>query len=209
MRIGIVGAGRIGGNAARLFAQAGHEVMLSFSRDSEKLARTAAEIGARTGTPREAAEFGDVVLFSVPWTLVDAAIEQTGPLDGRIVVDTTNQFGRDGWEDLGGRTAAQINATRMPGARYTKAFNTLTSGFQAEAAGRSGADRVVMFICGDDADAKRVVSGLIEDAGFTPVDMGGTADAAPMEAPRRPGAVYGEEYHEAEAREFVARMRSG
>src|ERR671922_3085187 len=204
MRIGIVGAGRIGGNAARLFAQAGHEVMLSFSRDPQKLARSAAEIGARTGTPREAAEFGEVVLFSVPWTLVDAAIEQTGPLDGRIVVDTTNQFGRGGWEDLGGRTAAQINAVRMPGARYTKAFNTLTSGFQAEAAGRSGADRVVMFICGDDADAKRVVSGLIEDAGFTPVDIGGTADAAAMDAPRRPGAVYGEEYHEAEAREFVA-----
>ena len=208
MRIGIVGAGRIGGNAARLFVQAGHEVMLSFSRDPEKLARSAAEIGARTGTPREAAEFGEVVLFSVPWTLVDAAIEQTGPLDGRIVIDTTNQFGRGGWEDLGGRTAAQINAARMPGARYTKAFNTLTSGFQAEAAGRTGPDRVVMFLCGDDEDAKRVVSGLIEDAGFTPVDMGGTADAAPMEAPRRPGAVYGEEYHEPEAREFVARMRA-
>ena len=208
MRIGIVGAGRIGGNAARLFAQAGHEVMLSFSRDPEKLARSAAEIGARTGTPREAAEFGEVVLFSVPWTLVDAAIEQTGPLDGRIVIDTTNQFGRGGWEDLGGRTAAQINAARMPGARYTKAFNTLTSGFQAEAAGRTGPDRVVMFLCGDDEDAKRVVSGLIEDAGFTPVDMGGIADAAPMEAPRRAGAVYGEELHEPEAREFVARMRA-
>ena len=60
-----------------------------------------------------------------------------------------------------------------------------------------------MFMCGDDEDAKRVVAGLIDDAGFTPVDMGGTADAGPMEAPRRPGAVYGEEYDEAEARAFV------
>jgi predicted dinucleotide-binding enzyme len=65
-----------------------------------------------------------------------------------------------------------------------------------------------MFLCGDDEEAKRVVAGLIEDAGFTAVDMGAIADAAPMEAPRRPGAVYGEELHEEEARAFVAQLRS-
>jgi 8-hydroxy-5-deazaflavin:NADPH oxidoreductase len=153
-------------------------------------------------------EFGEVVLLSVPWLLVDDVLAEAGSLDGKIVIDTTNQFGRDGWEDLGGRTAAQLNAARMPGARYTKSFNTLTSGFQEQAAGRTGPDRVVLFVCGDDEDAKRVVAGLIDDAGFTPVDMGGTADAAPMEAPRRPGAVYGEEYHEEEARAFVAGLGS-
>jgi predicted dinucleotide-binding enzyme len=58
-------------------------------------------------------------------------------------------------------------------------------------------------MCGDDQDAKRVVAGLIDDAGFIPVDMGGTAAAGPMEAPRRPGAVY----HEAEARAFVDGLR--
>ena len=115
-------------------------------------------------------------------------------------------FGCEGRENLGLRTAAEVNAARMPGAR-TKAFNTLTAGFQAQAAGRTGPDRVVMFVCGDDEDAKRVVAGLIDDAGFTPVHMGGTADAGPMEAPRRPGAVYGEEYHEAEARAFVDGLR--
>jgi len=208
MRIGIVGAGRIGGNAARLFAKAGHEVLVSFSRDPAKLEALAAEIGGSAGTPREAAQFGDVVLFSVSWTLIDEVLAQAGPLDGKIVIDTTNQYGHDGWEDLGDRTAAQVNAARMSGARYTKAFNTLTSGFQASAAGRTGPDRVVMFLCGDDDEAKGVVAGLIDDAGFTPVDMGGTADAAPMEAPRRPGAVYGEEYHEQEARAFVESLRS-
>jgi predicted dinucleotide-binding enzyme len=208
MRIGIIGAGRIGGNAARLFANARHEVLVSFSRDDDKLRELASDIGGRAGTPREAVEFGDVVLFSVPWRLVDDVLAQAGPLDGKIVIDTTNQFGRDGWEDLGGRTAAQVNAARMPGARYTKAFNTMTAGFQAEAAGRTGPDRVVMFLCGDDEEAKQVVAGLIDDAGFTPVDMGGTADAAPMEAPRRPGAVYGEEVHEQEARDFVANLRA-
>jgi predicted dinucleotide-binding enzyme len=208
MRIGIIGAGRIGGNAARLFAKAGHDVLVSFSRDPQKLEALAAEIGGRAGTPQEAAQFGEVVMLAVSWTLIDDVLAQAGPLDGRIVIDTTNQFGHGGWEDLGGRTAAQVNAARMPGARYTKAFNTLTSGFQAQAAGRTGADRVVMFLCGDDEEAKRVVAGLIDDAGFTPVDMGATADAAPMEAPRRPGAVYGEELHEQEARAFVANLRS-
>ena len=208
MRIAIVGTGRIGANAARLFAKAGHEVVLSFSRDQDKLEALAAELGGRAASPREAVQVAEVVFFSVPWRIVDDVLEQTGSLAGKIVIDTTNQYGRAGWEDLGGRTAAQVNAGRMPGARYTKAFNTLTSGFQAEAAGRTGRDRVVMFLCGDDEEAKRVVAGLIDDAGFTPVDMGGTADAAPMEAPRRPGAVYGEEVHETEAREFVERMRA-
>jgi 8-hydroxy-5-deazaflavin:NADPH oxidoreductase len=208
MRIGIVGAGRIGANAARLFTKAGHDVVLSFSRDQDKLAALAAELGGRAASPREAVEASEVVLFSVPWRLIDDVLEQTGPLGGKIVIDTTNQFGQGGWEDLGGRTAAQVNAARMPGARYTKAFNTMTSGFQAESAGRTGPDRVVMFLCGDDEEAKRVVAGLIDDAGFTPIDMGGTADAGPMEAPRRPGAVYGEEVHEDEARAFVERLRA-
>jgi predicted dinucleotide-binding enzyme len=208
MRIGVIGAGRIGGNAARLFARAGHEVLVSYSRDPERLEALAADIGARAGTPREAAQFGEVVMLSVPWRLVDEVLADVGSLDGRIVIDTTNQFGPGGVEDLGGRTAAQLNAARMSGARYTKAFNTLTSGFQERAAGRTGPDRVVMFLCGDDPEAKRIVAGLIDDAGFTPVDMGGTADAAAFEAPRRPGAVYGEEVHEAEARDFVAKLRS-
>ena len=208
MRIGVIGAGRIGGNAARLFAKAGHEVLVSFSRDPQKLGALAAEIGGRAGTPREAVAFGEVVMLSVSWTLIDDVLAQAGSLDAKIVIDTTNQFGRDGWEDLGGRTAAQVNAARMPGARYTKAFNTLTSGFQAQAAGRTGPDRVVMFACGDDEEAKRVVAGLIEDAGFTAVDIGGVADAGPMEAPRRAGAVYGEEIHEQEARAFVANLRA-
>jgi 8-hydroxy-5-deazaflavin:NADPH oxidoreductase len=208
MRIGIVGAGRIGANAARLFAKAGHDVVLSFSRDQDRLAALAAELGGLAGTPREAVEASEVVLFSVPWRIIDDVLDQTGSLEGRIVIDTTNQFGTGGWEDLGGRTAAQVNAARMAGARYTKAFNTMTAGFQAEAAGRTGPDRVVMFLCGDDEEAKQIVSGLIDEAGFTPVDMGGTADAAPMEAPRRPGAVYGEEVHEDEARAFVEGLRS-
>ena len=208
MRIGIIGAGRIGGNAARLFARADHEVLLSYSRDPAKLEAQAAEIGARAGTPAEAARFGEVVMLSVPWTRIDDVLKEAGSLDGKIVVDTTNQFGPDGLEPLPeGRTAAHVNQARMPGARYTKAFNTLTSGFQAQAAGRTGPDRVAMFLCGDDADVKAAVAALIDDAGFVAIDVGGTADAAIMEAPRRAGAVYGEEFHADDGRAFIDAAR--
>jgi predicted dinucleotide-binding enzyme len=211
VRIGIIGAGRIGGNAARMFTRAGHEVLVSFSRDHDTLPALAAELGdrARTGTAAEAAAFGPVLMISVPWSVVDVALAAAGSLAGKIVIDTTNQFIPGGLVDLGAQTAAEVNQARMPGARLVKAFNTLTSGFQAEAGGRTGTDQVVLFLCGDDADAKATVAGLIDDAGFVPVDLGGLADAAPMEAPRRPGAVYGEEYHETEARAFVDQYRSG
>ena len=208
MQIGVVGSGRIGSNAAGLLAAAGHEVKLSFARDPRSLAARAAEIGNRasTGTPAEAVAFGDVVIFSVPWSVIPLALEQAGDLTGKIVVDTTNQFG-SGPMPAEGETAAQFNQARMSGARYTKSFNTLTSGFQAEAAARTGWERVVQWICGDDAEAKAIVAGLIDDAGFAPVDLGGTADCVVMEAPRRPGAVYGEEYRLADAQTVVEAVR--
>jgi 8-hydroxy-5-deazaflavin:NADPH oxidoreductase len=213
VKIGVIGAGRIGGNAARLFAAAGHDVLLSFSRDPDRLAEQAAAIGERAavGSARDAAQSRDVVMISVPWAAIPEALEQAGPLGGKVVIDTTNQFGPGGVQQLpGGVTAAEYNAQRMPGARLVKSFNTLTSGFQASAAGRAAADqRVVLFLCGDDEQAKATVAGLIEDAGFAPVDLGRLADAGPMEAPRRPGAVYGEEYRPAEARAVADALRAG
>lgn len=210
MKIGIIGAGRIGGGIARQLAGAGHQVLLSFSRDRASLDRLAAEIGAAAsvGSPADAVGFGEVVVISVPWSTLPSALEQAGSLAGRIVIDTTNQFGAPPLP-AEGQTAAAFNAARMPGARYTKSFNTLTSAFQAAAAGRSGDARVVQWLCGDDAAAKEVVAGLIEDAGFGPADLGGTADCAVMEAPRRPGAVYGEEYRVADAAAVQAAVRAG
>jgi 8-hydroxy-5-deazaflavin:NADPH oxidoreductase len=212
MRIAIIGSGRIGGNAGRLFAAAGHEVLFSGSSDPARLEAAAVEAGPRagTGTPRDAVEFGEVVMIAVPWRALDDALAQAGGLDGTIVIDTTNQYGAGGLERLPeGRTAAQVNAVRMTGARYTKSFNTLTAGFQRESAGREHEERVALFVCGDDPEAKAVVSRLIEEIGFVAVDAGGTADAAVMEAPRREGAVYGEEYREAEARAAVEAARAG
>jgi predicted dinucleotide-binding enzyme len=68
---------------------------------------------------------------------------------------------------------------------------------------------VVLFLAGDDAEAKEIVAGIIRDAGFEPADVGGLADAAVMEAPRREGAVYGEEYRPADARAVVEAVRAG
>jgi len=210
MRVGIIGAGRIGALAARLFAAAGHEVSLGFARDRASLDALAGEIGERAsvGTAAQVAAFGEVIVFSVPWDVIPLALERAGDLSRAIVIDTTNQFG-SGPVPSAGQTAAQFNAARMPGARYTKSFNTLTAGFQAEAAGRQGPQRVVQWICGDDAEAKAIVAGLIDDAGFAPVDLGGTAECAVMEAPRRVGAVYGEEYRLAEAHAVLEAVRAG
>ena len=210
MRVGIVGAGRIGGGLAGQLAGAGHQVLLSFRRDQAALDRLARQLGpgASSGSPADAVAFGEVVVISVPWSALPLALGQAGPLTGKIVIDTTNQFGAPPLP-RGDQTAAAFNAARMPGARYTKSFNTLTSGFQAEVAGRSGDERVVQWLCGDDPGAKEVTARLIEDAGFAPVDLGSTAGCAVMEAPRRPGAVYGEEYHEAEAREFLRQLGRG
>jgi 8-hydroxy-5-deazaflavin:NADPH oxidoreductase len=205
--VGIIGAGNIGGNLARRLALAGHDVMVSFARDRARLAALAADIGATVGEPADAAA-ADVVVLSVPWGVIETALAAAGPMVGRIVVDTTNQYGRGGVLDLG-HTAARDNADRMPGARYAKCFNTLTAGFQAQAATRSGDARVVQWICGDDTDAKAVLARLVEDAGYVPVDLGGIDQCSVMEAPRRPGAVYGEEYRAADAAAVVDAVRAG
>jgi 8-hydroxy-5-deazaflavin:NADPH oxidoreductase len=209
MKIGIVGAGRIGGNCATQFAKGGHEVKLS-GRDASKVEPLAAEIGdaASVGTPAEAAEFGEVVVFAVPWDGFDDAVASAGSLDGKVVVDTTNQYGSSEMP-AEGETGASFHAARVPGARYTKCFNTLTSSFQAEVAFRPEAERVVQWVCGDDEEARKVVIGLISDAGYAPVDVGSNTDAAVMEAPRRPGAVYGEEYRLPDAEKVVEAVRAG
>src|SRR5437016_4256353 len=182
MKIGVIGAGHIGGNIARLAVMAGHEVKLSFSRDASTLDELARELGERAsaGTPSEAVQFGDVVVLSVPWGAIPQGLEQAGDLTGKVVVDTTNQFG-SGPMPQRGQTAAAFNAQRMPGARYVKSFNTLTMRFQEQAAGRHGDERVVQWVCGNDPDAKELVAGLIEEMGYVPVDLGRTETCHVME----------------------------
>lgn len=208
MKVGIVGSGNIGGNIGRQLAKRGHDVIFSYSRDRAKLEEFANEAGGRAGDPREAVEHAELVVLSVPWALIDEVLETVGSLEGKIVVDTTNQFTRSGLERLpDGMTAMAVNQRRMPGARYTKAFNTLTAGFQAATAGRQGEDRIAMFLAGDEADAKAILARLINEMGYEPADVGGSTEVWIMEAPRRTGTVYGEEYRPSAARRIVEAIR--
>lgn len=201
MRIGVIGAGRIGGNIAERWSQAGHEVVISFSRSPEQLGELAASIGARAASPAEAAAFGEAVLVSVPWGALDAALEQAGPLDGKVVVDTTNPYGSGGLVEFpAGATAAETNATRVGGAHYAKAFNTLTSAYQRGV--DDAAQTPAMFFTAADEVAAGACTGLVGDCGFVPVRLP-WARAALLEAPRRDGAVYGEEYAPADAQRIA------
>ncbi len=208
MNVAIIGAGHIGGNIARRLEAAGHTVTVSFTRDESALQALAAEIRGRAATPADAVAGAEAVVLSVPWGAIPVALEQAGSLEGKVVIDTTNQFG-SGPKPTEDQTAAAFNARRISGARYTKSFNTLTSAFQAQAAGRPEPEKIVQWLCGEDEDAKALVAGLIGDAGYVPVDLGSTAACAVMEAPRRPGAVYGEEYRLPEAEKVAAALRAG
>jgi predicted dinucleotide-binding enzyme len=210
VNVGIIGAGHIGGNCARQAVKGGHDVLVSFARAQATLESLAAELGdrARAGTPADAVAFGDVVIVAVPWGAIDEALMKAGDLTGKIVVDTTNQFGAGPGPEPG-QTAAAFNAGRMIGARYTKSFNTLTAGFQAAAASRPADERVVQWLCGDDADAKGIVASLIVDMGYVPVDFGGTTTCGVMESPRRAGAVYGEEYRAADVQPVLDAIEAG
>jgi predicted dinucleotide-binding enzyme len=210
VRIAIVGAGRIGGNAARLWSRAGHDVLICLSRHPDQLAARAAELGDHVSatSPAHAVANADVVMLAVPWGAIDQALAEVGSLAGNVVVDATNPHG-PGPQPAEGQTVAQFNSARMPGARYVRGFNTLTSGFQAQASNRTGDQRAVLFICGDYPAAKDTVAKLIDDAGFAAVDLGTNAEAAVMEAPRRPGSVYGEEYRLPQAQAVADAVRQG
>lgn len=206
MRIGIIGSGRIGGNIGTQLARAGHRVMFSFSRERgtlEGLAQGAPQ--ATAGEPAEAASAADAVVLSVPWAAIETALGLAGSLDGKIVIDTTNQFGRGGLEPLpDGLAAIEVNARRMPGARLAKAFNTLTAGYQREVAEGRVDGPIAMFFATEDVLAVPVVEELVRDCGFEPVRIGGWREVQLMEAPRREGAVYGEAYRPDDARRIAA-----
>ena len=175
MRIGIIGAGLIGTTAAGLFARAGHQVSISNSRGPESLAGDVARIGhgVHAASVAQAAAYGEVVLLAIP--LSEYRSLPAEALSGRIVIDAMNhEPRRDPDLDLAGRGSSELVADHLPGARLVKAFNTLQYQILAEA-GRPGdeaADRLGLPLTGDDPEARSVVAGLIEELGFTPVDLG-------------------------------------
>lgn len=209
MRIGVIGGGKIGSTASSLFVEAGHEVAIANSRGRETLTELVAELGehAQAASVDEAASFGDVVLVAIPFgryaELPAAAIA------GRIVVDATNYYaGRDGniaELDDDRTTSSELIAAHIPDAKVIKAFNTMNwQVLRDRAKPGGGEDRLALFVAGDDSDAKGVVSGLVEEIGFVPVDTGGLAAGGRRQQPGSP--IYNQPVTESEARGVLAGM---
>jgi 8-hydroxy-5-deazaflavin:NADPH oxidoreductase len=173
LKIGIIGAGHIGGALARLRVAAGHEVLIS-SRHPEKLRPLAQSLGpkAKVGTPREAALFGHVVLVSVPYgALPQIGQDLQAELAGKIVLDTGNPYPqRDGDMALEARRVGTGVASPryLPGVRLVRAFNAINSDDLASKAHRPG-EPIAIPLAGDDAEALAVAQRLVRDAGFEPV----------------------------------------
>jgi predicted dinucleotide-binding enzyme len=196
MRIGIVGAGRIGGTLGRLWIDAGHDVLVS-SRHPEAITELPA------GKPARAADFGDVVLLAVPWAMVTETAGAIGPLVAdKAVVDATNPYGPDGPVDLGGRGSSEVVASQLPGARLVKCFNTLVwSRLRDEGRPEGDPTRLTVFLAGDDDAAKATAGSLALDAGFDAVDAGSLRDGRRLEPG---GPVFNVPLTAAEARERLS-----
>jgi predicted dinucleotide-binding enzyme len=207
MKIGIVGAGKIGGTLATLFTRAGHEVTLANSRGPETLAGTIAELGpnAHAATVADAAAFGELAVVAVPLKAYSTLPAE--PFAGKIVVDANNYYPeRDGHIaelDSKSATSTGLLARHLEGARVVKAFNTIYFGHLRDR-GDTGAparDRFAIPIAGDDADAKALLTDLIDQIGFSAVDSGTLADSWRQE----PGApVYGAEVQPDQATVLIA-----
>jgi predicted dinucleotide-binding enzyme len=178
MKIGIIGSGNIGANAARLFVRAGHEVALSNSRGGEGLAAFVAELGenAKATTIEEAANFAEVVLVAIPFGKF-----RTLPADafkGKVVIDAGNYYperdGKFAELDNDETTSSELMASQLKEARLVKGFNTIW--FQHLATqgdtNKPLEERRAIFIAGDDSQAKEIVAQLIEEIGFAAVDTG-------------------------------------
>jgi hypothetical protein len=180
MKMGILGAGFIGRAMATLAKQNGHEVMISNSREPRTLISTAAALGCALGTAQEAAKFGEVVVVAVPFGNIDAL--PAAALDGKIVIDTCNYYpDRDGpiqALDRRATTTSQMLAAALPGASVVKAFNAiLAKDLETDGSAPLTPKRRALPFAGDDEQARRVVSGLLDQFGFDPVDAGALADS--------------------------------
>ncbi|MFG3258477.1 NADPH-dependent F420 reductase [Streptomyces sp. NPDC048172] len=176
MRIGTLGAGAIAQAIARHAIRHGHEVVLSNSRGPASLAPLVQDLGAlaTAATPAEAAT-ADLVVLAVPWPRIPDAVAGLPRLDGTVVIDATNQFAslspKPEIADLGDLTGSEYVSSLLPGARVVKAFNALYGQFIAPDP-RHEAGRQVLFLAGDDTDAKNTVRDLTSEFGFAPVDLG-------------------------------------
>jgi 8-hydroxy-5-deazaflavin:NADPH oxidoreductase len=181
MTLGLIGAGHIGSQLARLAIRSGHAVVISNSRGPETLADLVTELGpaARAATPAEAAAAGDVVVVTIP--LKNYRDVPVAPLAGKVVIDTSNYYPqRDGnipELDNESTTTAELLQTHLPASRVVKAFNhIMASQLTTDGTPAGTPNRRALVIAGDDAEAKAAVTALLDEFGFDTVDAGPLAE---------------------------------
>ncbi len=170
--IGIIGAGNIGKAVAAHLIKNGYTVKISNSKQPDTLKETIAQLGngATAVTVDEAAE-ADIVFLALPWSKVKDLTQLTN-WNNKIVIDATNHFKPDySVEDLGGRNSSDVVQDYLKGARIIKAFNTLAAKILAANPVEANGHRV-LFISGNDNEAKQQVSDIIKNIGFAPIDLG-------------------------------------
>jgi len=180
--VGIIGAGRLGQAMARTALRAGRSVVIANSRGPESLASVVSALGdgVSAGTVDEAASAA-IVVVAVPWDRVPEAVQGL-KWNGQVVIDATNDWGAD---DLQRRTSSELVADLVAGARLVKAANTLGADVLGSDPHEAGGQRVI-FISGDDADAKALVVALFQDAGFVAIDLGDLATGGAMQQIHHP-----------------------
>jgi predicted dinucleotide-binding enzyme len=184
MRIGVIGAGRIGATLGTLWARAGHEVCFG-ARDPAKLAELVRALGSGTcaGSLEEAARFGPVVFVATPYGVwPQLARSLARHLAGKVVIDAANPYpNRDGEFARraieGGRGSGVPVAALLPGAQLVRAFNSVFWETLRDQAHRPG-ERLGIPLAGDDRQAVETASQLVRDAGFDPVVVGPLVQAA-------------------------------
>jgi predicted dinucleotide-binding enzyme len=210
MRIGIIGAGRIGGTLTRRFTKLGHDVSVANSRGPETLKDLAGETGAKAVTVREAARGKDVVIVTIPEKNIPKLPRDLfdGVPNDVVVVDTGNYYPRQRDGRIEGIEAGATESRwvaqqlRRP---VVKAFNNIYAKHLLERGRPRGTPgRIALPVAGDDKRAKDVVIALLDQLGFDGVDAG-TLDESWRQQPNTP--VYGTDFDAAGVRRALAEAR--
>lgn len=183
--IGIIGAGNIGRSFGAQAIAAGYRVVMANSGDAAKLSAVVKNIGphAAAGDLSEAAS-QPIVVFAARWIQRNAIFEPLKNWGGRILIDASNAYLTHApnfiKDDLGNSTSSEIIADLAPGARVVKALNTILADRIADGPAVVGGRRV-LFLSGDDADAKIVVSEMLKRVGFAPIDLGSLREGGKLQ----------------------------